>query len=60
MNGQQRRQEEIVQAVALKAQNQPLLGGGLWFHNDIRDNYYFASYLFLCGSRITSNPSGPC
>ncbi|CAM3547620.1 hypothetical protein PALU110988_28430 [Paenibacillus lupini] len=46
MNGQQQRQAEIVKAVALKAQNQPLLGSGLWFHNDIRDNYYYASYLF--------------
>lgn len=46
MNGQQQRQAEIVQAVALKAQSQPILASGLWFHHDIRDNFYYASYLF--------------
>ncbi|GLX65708.1 hypothetical protein MU1_00520 [Paenibacillus glycanilyticus] len=46
MNGQEQRQREIIRAVALKAQNQPMLASGLWFHHDIRDNFYYASYLF--------------
>lgn len=59
MNGQRQRQEEIVQAVALKAQNQPLLGSGLWFHNDIRDNYYFASYLFAAAVESPATRQDP-
>ncbi|TCM97841.1 hypothetical protein EV294_103269 [Paenibacillus sp. BK033] len=46
MNGQQQRQKEIIRAVALTAQSLPMLAGGLWFHHDIRDNFYYASYLF--------------
>ncbi|ACT03250.1 hypothetical protein [Paenibacillus sp. JDR-2] len=46
MNGQQQRQIEIIQAVALSAQSLPMLASGLWFHHDIRDNFYYASYLF--------------
>ncbi|OBZ13492.1 hypothetical protein [Bacillus sp. FJAT-26390] len=40
------RQVEIAKKIAIAAWNQPLLSSGLWFHNDIRDNFYYASYLF--------------
>jgi hypothetical protein len=40
------RQVEIMKKIAIVAESQPLLGSGLWFHNDIRDNFYYASYLF--------------
>lgn len=62
MNGQQQRQTELITIIALKAQNQPLQGSGLWFHNDIRDNFYYASYLFAAAVNaetqvILDNPS---
>ncbi|MCM3631171.1 hypothetical protein M3194_28050 [Paenibacillus glycanilyticus] len=50
MNGQPQRQEEIIRIIALQAQNLPLLASGLWFHNDIRDNFYYASYLFAAAA----------
>ncbi|MEV5027278.1 hypothetical protein MRBLPE1_002857 [Paenibacillus sp. LPE1-1-1.1] len=40
------RQNEIVLKIATAAQQQPVLSSGLWFHHDIRDNFYYASYLF--------------
>ncbi|AZK46790.1 hypothetical protein [Paenibacillus lentus] len=40
------RMNEIIRRVARKAWRRPLLNSGLWFHGDIRDNYYYASYLF--------------
>lgn len=40
------RQNEIIRKIAILAQRQPILSSGLWFHNDIRDNFYYASYLF--------------
>jgi hypothetical protein len=40
------RQDEIIRLIANAAQDQPLLSSGLWFHHDIRDNFYYASYLF--------------
>lgn len=46
MSPYKRRMNEIVRSVAGKAWNEPLLNSGLWFHGDIRDNYYYASYLF--------------
>lgn len=42
----QDRQNEIICKVAVLAERQPLLSSRLWFHNDIRDNFYYASYLF--------------
>ncbi|THF74936.1 hypothetical protein [Cohnella fermenti] len=42
----ERRRREIVYLLARKAYRQELLAGGLWTHGDIRDNYYYASYLF--------------
>ncbi|UJF34984.1 hypothetical protein [Paenibacillus hexagrammi] len=32
--------------IAHKAFQLPVLESGLWFHNDIRDNFYYASYLY--------------
>jgi hypothetical protein len=46
------RQIEIIRKIAVKAQNQPLLNSGLWFHHDIRDNFYYASYLFAAAISI--------
>ena len=40
------RQTEIIYKVALEAERRPLLDSGLWFHDDVRNNFYFASYLF--------------
>lgn len=40
------RQNEIVLKIATAALQQPVLSSGLWFHHDIRDNFYYASYLF--------------
>lgn len=40
------RQNEIVLRIAAAAQQLPVLRSGLWFHHDIRDNFYYASYLF--------------
>ncbi|MEK3659650.1 hypothetical protein NSQ29_08790 [Paenibacillus sp. FSL F4-0236] len=42
----QDRQQEIIISIALEAQRQPLLESGLWFHDDVRNNFYYASYLF--------------
>lgn len=40
------RQREIIRKIALEAQALPLLDSGLWFHDDVRNNFYYASYLF--------------
>lgn len=40
------RQREIVRRIAEKAFALPLLDGGLWLYDDIRNNFYYASYLF--------------
>ncbi|WP_310828996.1 hypothetical protein [Paenibacillus pedocola] len=40
------RRKEIIHKVALEAQRLPLLDSGLWFHDDVRNNFYYASYLF--------------
>ncbi|MFD0616007.1 hypothetical protein ACFQZR_00940 [Paenibacillus sp. GCM10027629] len=40
------RQREIVTRITNLASQQPVLSSGLWFHHDIRDNFYYASYLF--------------
>ncbi|WP_058302634.1 hypothetical protein [Gorillibacterium timonense] len=44
------RQLEIVRRIAEKAHSLPLLEGGLWFHDDIRNNFYYASYLFAAAA----------
>lgn len=40
------RQKEIIYNIALEAEQRPLLDSGLWFHDDVRNNFYYASYLF--------------
>lgn len=45
MNDFHQRQRDIRRLVAKRACEQPLLPSGLWFHGDIRDNFYYASYL---------------
>ncbi|MEW9700495.1 hypothetical protein [Paenibacillus sp. SI8] len=40
------RKLEIISKIAAQAYEQPLLGSGLMFLQDIRDNFYYASYLF--------------
>jgi len=40
------RQKEIIREIAIAAHHQPILSSGLWFHHDLRDNFYYASYLF--------------
>jgi hypothetical protein len=42
----QQRQDEIKTIIAAAAWKQPLLSSGLLFHQDVRDNFYYASYLF--------------
>lgn len=39
------RQEELVYRIAHEAWSRPRFTSGLWFHGDIRDNFYYASYL---------------
>ncbi|SEU26206.1 hypothetical protein [Paenibacillus sp. NFR01] len=40
------RQRDIILRLAEKAAGLPLQEGGLWFHDDVRNNFYYASYLF--------------
>ncbi|QQZ60247.1 hypothetical protein JI735_27595 [Paenibacillus sonchi] len=42
----QARQNEIIYNIAIEAERLPLLDSGLWFHDDVRNNFYYASYLF--------------
>ncbi|OKP96409.1 hypothetical protein [Paenibacillus sp. P46E] len=42
----QARQKEIIYNIAIRAEQRPLLDSGLWFHDDVRNNFYYASYLF--------------
>lgn len=42
----QQRQNNIKTRIAAAAYKLPLLSSGLLFHQDIRDNFYYASYLF--------------
>ncbi|SMF87772.1 hypothetical protein SAMN05661091_3915 [Paenibacillus uliginis N3/975] len=42
----QKRQAEIISLIAHNAESRTLLEGSLWFHNDVRNNFYYASYLF--------------
>ncbi len=50
MNDFSQRQRDIRRLVAKRACEQPLLPSGLWFHGDIRDNFYYASYLYAAAS----------
>jgi hypothetical protein len=44
------RQIEIIVKAAEQAYRLPELNSGLWFHHDIRDNFYYASYLFAAAA----------
>ncbi|WP_405113980.1 hypothetical protein MHH28_08655 [Paenibacillus sp. FSL K6-1217] len=44
------RQKEIILAVAVEADRLPLHSSGLWFHDDVRNNFYYASYLFAAAA----------
>lgn len=57
MNLYQARMKEIVRKAAMIAWRQPLLDSGLWFHGDIRDNYYYASYLFAAAVDPDETPT---
>ncbi len=50
MTKYQNRQNEIVTRIAAEAIELPRLASGLWFHNDIRNNYYYASYLLAAAT----------
>ncbi|WP_150267850.1 hypothetical protein [Paenibacillus tepidiphilus] len=39
------RRQEIIWAAAVAAEGRQLLPSGLWFHDDVRNNFYYASYL---------------
>ena len=45
----------IVRNVAEQAWR-PLLPSGLWFHGDVRDNFYYASYLFAASLDLEIDP----
>ncbi len=47
---------EIVRKAAVIAWQRPLLDSGLWFHGDIRDNFYYASYLFAASVDPDESP----
>lgn len=47
------RQKEIIYNIALEAERRPLLDSGLWFHDDVRNNFYYASYLFAAAADDT-------
>lgn len=56
MDSYRKRMGEIVRIAAARAWRQPLLSSGLWFHGDIRDNFYFASYLFAASVDPAEEP----
>lgn len=45
MANEQDRQRDVIRQIARLAWNEPLLASGLWRHDDIRNNWYYASYL---------------
>jgi len=50
MTTKQQRQQQLRKLIADRACATPLLPSGLWFHGDIRDNFYYASYLYTAAS----------
>ncbi|WP_238653696.1 hypothetical protein [Paenibacillus piscarius] len=44
------RRQEIITAVAAEAGRRPLQDSGLWFHDDVRNNFYYASYLLAAAA----------
>ena len=55
MNDYKERMNRIVRNVAEQAWR-PLLPSGLWFHGDVRDNFYYASYLFAASLDLEIDP----
>ncbi|MGF7046587.1 hypothetical protein J2T13_001085 [Paenibacillus sp. DS2015] len=47
------RQKEIIVRIAIEADRQQLLESGLWFHDDVRNNFYYGSYLFTAAIDTT-------
>lgn len=47
------RQNEIICKIAVEAESRPLLESGLWFHDDVRNNFYYASYLFAAAVNLS-------
>ena len=65
MTNLQQRQNEVLSKIAAAAFKQPLLSSGLLYQHDIRDNFYYASYLFAAsqeeaipfdGDRVQAKP----
>ncbi|WNR42622.1 hypothetical protein [Paenibacillus roseipurpureus] len=46
MSTRQQRQAEIIANIAAAAYSKPVLSNGFLFEQDVRDNFYYASYLF--------------
>ncbi|MDO3408725.1 hypothetical protein QWJ34_02990 [Saccharibacillus sp. CPCC 101409] len=46
----EKRSRQIVGKMAAQAAARELLPSGLWFHDDIRNNFYYASYLHAAAS----------
>lgn len=53
MNPFTKRMNEIKSRTAHLAFVQPRLDSGLWFHDDIRNNYYYASYLIAAAADLS-------
>ncbi|NQX65105.1 hypothetical protein HQN90_03080 [Paenibacillus alba] len=53
MTNLQQRKVEIITKIAAKAYQQPLLNSGFLFQQDVRDNFYYASYLFAASQDQT-------
>lgn len=56
MNDYHGRMNRIVRNVAEQAWRLPLQSSGLWFHGDVRDNFYYASYLFAASLDLEHDP----
>lgn len=50
MNRFLERQKQVAATIAQTAERLPILESGLWFHDDIRNNFYYASYLFAAAT----------
>ncbi|KOP68642.1 hypothetical protein AMS62_27955 [Bacillus sp. FJAT-18019] len=56
MNHYKERMSLIVRNVAEQAWSKPLSSSGLWFHSDVRDNFYYASYLLAASLDSEKDP----
>ena len=50
MKNWKNRQREVMRQIAQAAWRQPLQGSGFWMHDDIRNNFYYASYLMAAAN----------